>query len=76
VEFSNSEVEGIYKDWPILKPAQIPARPPSVDKTIADSEIMSSPHRVGIIPPIVEPTKNPSQISFFELMLPMILPGH
>lgn len=46
----------------------MPTKPPIAVKMIDENVRKLSPHRLGIIPPTVEPTNNPIQISDLEFM--------
>lgn len=50
-----------------LNPSQIPPNPPSALKMTPHNENAPAPQRLGINPPIVEPTNSPSQIIFLSI---------
>ncbi len=46
----------------------MPAMPPTAVKTTDDNEKKPAPHKLGMNPPMVEPTNIPIQISDLEPM--------
>jgi len=63
-----------YSD--ILNPSQIPANPPTAVKIIDEKDSKPAPHKLGINPPMVEPTNIPTQMSEFEFIQNIISKNH
>ena len=51
-----------------LKPAQMPAMPPMVERMTDDIDMTLSPQTAGRYAPTDEPTKSPIQMKDFEFM--------
>ncbi len=65
--FFTFRTTGVY--CPSLKPTYIPNAPPTALKTTDDNEKISASHKLGMSPPIIEPTAIPNQIKVFCDML-------